>query len=415
MVASVDACAAALVREYLSRKGYKQALAALDGKRGLTERDLTSRADIVERLQLQPLVKQNRSQLDPVSTLLELILVSREKGLRASGANSCSGSSAGSGSGSSESDSDSDSNSNAPSQIVRLPPARGPAAAAAHVAAQSAGRAQPSPAAAPAAPATAPAPGRDAGFRVTCSDLAVADLRRGVMARAAGARAPSRFEGRRGERLLLPPGSVQGGACVSMVDCVGCELLLLDHSASVTLHHCHDCRVLIGPVDGSVMIMSCTQLRLAAVCRQLRCRECRACTLSLYTLGVALESCTAMQFSRWDTAYPGLGAHFKAAGFDSAGPNRWQQVYDFTPPTPTPTPTPSEQGGAGAGPGVSGEAREGVAPAEAAEAAEAAKGTEAAEAAAANWSLLPDESEACAALWPVSKVEETLTLTRSRT
>ena len=73
MVASVDACAAALVREYLSRKGYKQALAALDGERGLTERDLTSRADIVERLQLQPLVKQNRSQLDPVSTLLELI------------------------------------------------------------------------------------------------------------------------------------------------------------------------------------------------------------------------------------------------------------------------------------------------------------------------------------------------------
>ena len=94
MVASVDACAAALVREYLSRKGYKQALAALDGERGLTERDLTSRADIVERLQLQPLVKQNRSQLDPVSTLLELILVSREKGLRASGASSGSGSSA---------------------------------------------------------------------------------------------------------------------------------------------------------------------------------------------------------------------------------------------------------------------------------------------------------------------------------
>ena len=148
MVASVDACAAALVREYLSRKGYKQALAALDGERGLTERDLTSRADIVERLQLQPLVKQNRSQLDPVSTLLELILVSREKGLRASGASSGSGSSAGSGPGSSESDSDCDANSNAPSQIVRLPPARGPDAAAAHVAAQSAGRAQPSPTAA---------------------------------------------------------------------------------------------------------------------------------------------------------------------------------------------------------------------------------------------------------------------------
>ena len=147
MVASVDACAAALVREYLSRKGHKQALAALDGERGLTERDLTSRADIVERLQLQPLVKHNRTQLDPVSTLLELILVSREKGLQAGGADSGSGSSSGSGSGSSDSDSDSDSNSNAPSQMVRLPPARGPADAAAHAAAQAAGQARPLPAA----------------------------------------------------------------------------------------------------------------------------------------------------------------------------------------------------------------------------------------------------------------------------
>ena len=234
MVASVDACAAALVRDYLSRKGHKQALAALDGERGLTERDLTSRADIVERLQLQPLVKHNRTQLDPVSTLLEMILVSREKGLRASGAGSGSGSSSGSGSGSSESESDSDSNSNAPSQMVRLPPARGPADAAG---------ARPLPAA-PAAAPTAPAPTRDAGFRVTCSDLAVADLRRGLAAGAAGAagaRAPSRFEGRRGERLLLPPGSVQGQAC-TVVDCVGCDILLLDWSAAVTLQDCHDCR-----------------------------------------------------------------------------------------------------------------------------------------------------------------------------
>ena len=52
------------------------------------------------------------------------------------------------------------------------------------------------------------------------------------------------------------------------------------------------------------MIMNCSQLRLAAVCRQLRCRECRGCSLSLYTLGAALESCTAMQFSRQDAAYP---------------------------------------------------------------------------------------------------------------
>ena len=69
------------------------------------------------------------------STLLEMILVSREKGLRASGAGAGagSGSSSGPGSGSSDADSDSDSNSNAPSQMVLLPPSRGPADAAAHI------------------------------------------------------------------------------------------------------------------------------------------------------------------------------------------------------------------------------------------------------------------------------------------
>ena len=36
----------------------------------------------------------------------------------------------------------------------------------------------------------------------------------------------------------------------------------------------------------------------------------------------------------------------------------------------------------------------------------APKAAEAAE--AANWSLLPDDSDACATLWPVSKVEEAL-------
>ena len=50
-----------------------------------------------------------------------------------------------------------------------------------------------------------------------------------------------------------------------------------------------------------------------------------------------------MVFSSWDAAYPGLRAHFHAAGFDAAGAgrNHWKQVYDFTPPTTTPpAPTP---------------------------------------------------------------------------
>ena len=79
-MASVDACAAALVREYLSRKGYKQALAApMPSVASLSETSPPAPV-LWSALQLQPLVKQNRGQLDPVSTLLELVLVGPRKG-----------------------------------------------------------------------------------------------------------------------------------------------------------------------------------------------------------------------------------------------------------------------------------------------------------------------------------------------
>lgn len=80
-----ELAAAALVREYLSRKGYKQALAELDAARPRSESDLSSRSELIKELRLERLVKRNRERRKPLSTMLEVVaehLLLRERGLR---------------------------------------------------------------------------------------------------------------------------------------------------------------------------------------------------------------------------------------------------------------------------------------------------------------------------------------------
>ena len=68
-----DIAAAALVREYLQRKGYKQALAELDAVRPRSGHDVSSRTELMKELKLERLVKRNRARPRPLSTMLELI------------------------------------------------------------------------------------------------------------------------------------------------------------------------------------------------------------------------------------------------------------------------------------------------------------------------------------------------------
>eukprot|EP00908_Phaeocystis_cordata_P018136 Transcript_29531.p3 GENE.Transcript_29531~~Transcript_29531.p3 ORF type:complete len:246 (+),score=80.11 Transcript_29531:311-1048(+) len=139
------------------------------------------------------------------------------------------------------------------------------------------------------------------------------------------------------------------------------------------------------------MLRECSSLQVAAVCRQLRCRDCQQCTVALHTLGVALEACVGMQFARWDTTYPGFAQHFAAAGFHPNGRNRWQQVYDFTPPPPGERRGGARSGeiGGGAESGEEGEEGEGGDPAT-----------------CNNWRLLPEG--AGAAVWRAAEIEAKL-------
>ena len=102
----------------------------------------------------------------------------------------------------------------------------------------------------------------------------------------------------------------------------------------VTLDGCHDCRLLVGPVDGALMMRQCTSLQISAVCRQLRCRDCADCTLRLFTQGPIIESSVRMSFGPWNAAYPRLASHLAKVGLTptDAQPNQWAAVHDFNEP-----------------------------------------------------------------------------------
>jgi protein XRP2 len=146
---------------------------------------------------------------------------------------------------------------------------------------------------------------------------------------------------RRSERLVVQPGELNGGCC-ELSDLVDCEVLVLDWTQQVTIDGCHGCRVLLGPVDGSLMLRECSGVRLSAVCRQLRTRDCDECVLRLFTLKPIIESSTRMSFGPWNAAYPKLAVHLAKANIDpEAFRCKWFAVHDFNEPELAPGATPA--------------------------------------------------------------------------
>ena len=166
--------------------------------------------------------------------------------------------------------------------------------------------------------------------RVTCAELPgrAALQAGGTTAGGKTSDGPAKLSRRRGERLVLREGEVRGQSC-ELSELRECTVLVLDWSAQVTLDDCHDCQVLIGPVDGSLFVRNSSKLRVTAACRQLRLRDCVDCTLSLFAHSAAIEACDRIVFGAWNGAYAGLSAHFAAAKLEPGGRNRYDRVHDF--------------------------------------------------------------------------------------
>ncbi|XP_069771024.1 probable ubiquitin carboxyl-terminal hydrolase MINDY-4 [Narcine bancroftii] len=70
---SVEETAAALVREYLSRKGLKKTICAMDQELPRSEGSINTRNELKKVLHLESLYKQNKAQVVPLRTMLEII------------------------------------------------------------------------------------------------------------------------------------------------------------------------------------------------------------------------------------------------------------------------------------------------------------------------------------------------------
>ncbi|GHP05229.1 Xrp2 protein [Pycnococcus provasolii] len=136
------------------------------------------------------------------------------------------------------------------------------------------------------------------------------------------------LRGKKNETIIRPPGSLMGYDFV-IEDCHNCSIYLLDFTAQVQIDDCVDCTIILGPVDGSAFFRDCSNLKVCAVVRQLRTRECHACHFNLHChTDPIVELSSDVAFSEWDVAYNGLKQQFASANLDPAV-NNWQKVYDF--------------------------------------------------------------------------------------
>ena len=324
-----------LVREYLARTS-RQALTTLDLARPQTASDASNKADVIKHLRLDRALRTNRGRMKPLSTLLEVLVAEHTVIVEAN-----------------DDDDDDDDSDDSDEGLPRLRPPKntmpplatptmvtlpsgGPLEA--HLRAKAARSARP----ASARPGSARTPSHVSVTELPATAAAYGNRQVGPASSSSSSSVPSRpkhatFIGERDRQLVVPPGDVCGGT-VELLELEGCEVLILDWSSQVIIEECRRCKVLLGPVDGSVMARACTGVQIHAACRQLRTRDCTDCALHLFTLGPILESSHGITISPWSVTYPQLSAHFGAAKLDPTAANKWREVHDFNDPDKTADP-----------------------------------------------------------------------------
>jgi hypothetical protein len=132
-----------------------------------------------------------------------------------------------------------------------------------------------------------------------------------------------------GGKHTKAPGTVDGQS-FDLCDLEDCTVEVLDHTSQVQADRLTNCRVFLGPTEGSLFVRNCENCEFTVACRQLRTRDLTNCTFYL-AAGTApvIECSTGLIFRPFNGAYPNLRAHFAAAKLILED-NHWRQVYDFT-------------------------------------------------------------------------------------
>jgi hypothetical protein len=137
------------------------------------------------------------------------------------------------------------------------------------------------------------------------------------------------LEGMKWERL---PGQINDQR-INIDKCKHSQFFLLDQCDSVQVDECQNCVFFIGPTSGSVFIRNCTDCVFIVACGQLRLRDTKRVTISLFAQSrPVIESSTDIKFACFSARhqYFMLDTHLRKAKLSSFN-NLYWYVHDFTP------------------------------------------------------------------------------------
>ncbi|XP_072542725.1 TBCC domain-containing protein 1 [Salminus brasiliensis] len=130
------------------------------------------------------------------------------------------------------------------------------------------------------------------------------------------------------------------GANVKLHRCSEAFIYLLSPLRSVTLDKCRNSTVVLGPVETSVHMQSCENVRLICVAGRLTVGASCHCTVHALTptRPLLLPGNTALTLGPFHTHYPTLEDHMASVGL-AVVPNLWDQPLLYAPDGPAPDPS----------------------------------------------------------------------------
>ncbi|CAD8115337.1 unnamed protein product [Paramecium sonneborni] len=138
------------------------------------------------------------------------------------------------------------------------------------------------------------------------------------------------FRKKTGQELIKYPGQLNGLDFV-ISNCEDCTIYICDHAAQIFVDLSKNCKIYIGPVEGSIFVRKCENIEISAASSQFRVSNSNNIQCYVYTPSdPALEKSAGIVFAPYNFTYPGISDDFEKAKLDPAN-NKWSEVYDFTP------------------------------------------------------------------------------------
>ncbi len=122
--------------------------------------------------------------------------------------------------------------------------------------------------------------------------------------------------------IIKESGSINGQQFI-IEDSNYCSIFLFDIMECVTVDNCKYIRLVVGPTNGSIFLRNVENAIVIATCQQLRLRDCKNCTIFLFSVtGPIIESSWNIGFACSTLYYNELNLHLSKAQFNLWN-NKW--------------------------------------------------------------------------------------------